>query len=66
MRALALILIWIVIFMSFFFLLSLVGLLWYDSYKIIITSREWFFAYAMLLGWWIATIPVIETDKEWY
>lgn len=51
---------WIVVFMFFFFVLSLIGLLWCDSYREIITDGHWFAIYAMFVGWWIATIPIIE------
>ena len=55
MKFLILFLIFLGSFMLFFFLLSAIGILWLP-YKQIITDSGWFFWYAALFGWWIATL----------
>ncbi len=55
-----------VIFMSVFFLLSAIGLLWCDSYRAIISDPNWFMMYTILIGWWVALIPTHELYEEVY
>jgi hypothetical protein len=62
MKTITLILIYIGTFMFFFFLLSLVGLLWINTYWECISSVEWFVIYTIFIGWWIS-IPV--TQEYW-
>lgn len=54
------------IFMSVFFLLSAIGLLWCDNYRAIISDPNWFIMYSSLIGWWVALIPTIELYEELY
>ena len=46
--------------MGIFFLLSLIGLLWNDSYYTIISTHAWFVTYTIFLGWWLAGLPTRE------
>ena len=63
MKILAVILIYIFLFMVFFFILSLVGILWMD-YKQVISNKDWFAAYSILIGWWLAAVPTVEIYEE--
>lgn len=65
MKTLLAILFFLGVFMGMFFLLSLIGLLWVDSYKTIISDNGWFMAYTLFLGWWIAMIPTIEITNKY-
>jgi len=60
MKSLLLILIYIGTFIGMFLLLSLIGLLWIDSYSLIIRDGNWFMMYTLFLGWWLAAFPCIE------
>lgn len=63
MKNLLLILCFIGTFMLFFFLISAVGCLWFP-YVDIITDAQWFIAYTMLLGWWIALAVTAEVGEK--
>ena len=54
------------IFMGVFFLLSSIGLLWCDNYHTIISDPNWFMMYTILIGWWVAMIPVHELYEQVY
>jgi hypothetical protein len=60
MRSLLVILIYTGSFMGFFFLFSIIGLLWSESYHSIITNHNWFGCYSLLFGWWLAMFPTRE------
>jgi len=60
MKSLIIILIYTTTFMGMFFLMSLVGLLWNDSYYAVISDHGWFMAYTIFFGWWIAIFPTRE------
>ena len=60
MKTIILILIYTGTFMGIFFLLSLIGLLWNDSYYTIISTHAWFVTYTIFLGWWLAGLPTRE------
>ncbi len=64
MKVLAFILIWLALFAGFFFLLSLFGLLWYPSYRQIITDGDWFICYSLLIGWILPSAIVAEIDDN--
>ena len=66
MKALTLCIAWILIFMLFFFLLSTIGMLWGYSYKAIISDLSWFGVYTMCIGFWIATVCIMEIDEEYF
>ena len=59
MKFIILILLFLSAFMGFFFIISLIGTLW-CNYLVIITTVEWFMAYTILIGWWIAAMSVSE------
>lgn len=59
MKMLGLILLSIIYFFGYFFLFSLVGLLWVDGYKLVISNVGWFFLYSICLGWWLTILSVI-------
>jgi hypothetical protein len=59
MKTIILFLIYILSFMLFYFVLSLIGILW-DNYSHIITNQFWFLWYSLLLGWWMAIFPARE------
>lgn len=54
------------IFMGFFFMLSCVGLLWFDTYHEIISNEGWFMMYTIFIGWWVALVPVHELYEQVY
>lgn len=64
MKVLIVVLLWVAIFMMIFFILSLVGLLWITSYKQIISSVDWFIAYTVFVGIWVASFAVIEIAED--
>jgi hypothetical protein len=51
-------------FMGIFFLMSLIGLLWCDSYYAIVSDHSWFGCYSLLFGWWMAIFPTREYYKH--
>ena len=55
MKYFILFIIYIAVFAALFFVLSLFGMLWID-YKTVITNKDWFFGYSILIGWWAALI----------
>jgi hypothetical protein len=63
MRSLLVILVYTGSFMGFFFLFSIIGLLWIDSYPAIIGNACWFVLYTIFLGWWLAAFPAKEFYK---
>lgn len=71
MKTFKVILIFILSFFGFYFLLSLIGCMFFDdkgqhyTYEMIIGSQHWFFFYSVFLGWWIAGLIIadyIEND----
>ncbi len=60
MKSFMLLLIYITSFMSMFFILSFIGLLWTNSYSTIIHDGQWFIAYSASIGWWTAAFPARE------
>jgi hypothetical protein len=64
MKSLILMFIYTATFMGVFFSLSLIGLLWHDSYHAIVSDGGWFMAYTIFLGWWIAMFPTREYYKH--
>jgi hypothetical protein len=64
MKTLALFLIYTATWMGVFFLLSLIGLLWNDSYYAVISDHTWFMMYSLFFGWWISIFPAREYYKH--
>ena len=64
MKALALILIYVAVFMGVFFILSTIGLLWVDSYHQIISNMNWFMLYTLFVGWWVSMLVVVDLDES--
>ncbi len=59
MKFLYLTLVFFIVFIGLFFLLSLVGLIW-ANYHTVINEPNWIGMYTILIGWWIALTVVIE------
>ena len=59
MKSIILIGTYLVSFVLFFLLLSLIGV-FFTPYNEIITNHNWFMVYAMFLGWWLAIFPARE------
>lgn len=64
MKSLILMLIYTATFMGVFFLMSLIGLLWNDSYYSIVSDHTWFMAYSLFFGWWLSFFPTREYYKH--
>ena len=62
MKSIILIVIYLAAFVGLFLLMSLIGLLWNDSYRAIIGDGNWFFLYSVVFGWWLAIFP----SREYY
>ena len=60
MKSFNLMLIYVLSFMTLFFILSMIGLLWESSYTQIISNGVWFGVYALLIGSWTAIFPTRE------
>ena len=67
MKTLKLFLFFFLIWVGAYFLLSTLGLLFYNDetlqhmkYWEIIGSQNWFFFYIIFFGWWIAGFPASE------
>jgi H+/Cl- antiporter ClcA len=60
MKSLIAILIYLGTFMGMFLVMSLIGLLWMDSYHSIISDNPWFVLYTIFFGWWLAMLPTRE------
>lgn len=60
MKSLFVILIYTGTYMGVFFLMSLIGMLWSDSYHAIVSNPNWFMMYSLFFGWWIALFPTRE------
>lgn len=59
MKSIILIGTYLVSFVLFFLLLSLIGV-FFTPYSDIVTNHNWFMVYAMFLGWWLAIFPARE------
>jgi hypothetical protein len=59
MKSIILIGTYLVSFVLFFLLLSLIGV-FFNPYSEIITNHNWFMVYSMFLGWWLAIFPARE------
>jgi hypothetical protein len=59
MKSIILIGTYLVSFVLFFLLLSLIGV-FFTPYSEIITNHNWFMVYSMFLGWWLAIFPARE------
>ena len=59
MKFIGLILLYLFAFALFYFVLSLFGMLWLP-YRTVITDVDWFIAYTMILGWWLAAMSCID------
>ena len=54
-------LVYIISFIGFYLLLSLVGLIITErTYLQCIRNFDWFGIYSVLLGWWLAAIPCFD------
>jgi len=60
MKSLIVFIIYVSTWMLGFLTLSLVGLLWVDSYHQIISNPNWFMMYSLLIGWWLSILPARE------
>lgn len=60
MKTINLLLIYVFTYMFFFLLLSLIGMLWNQSYSEVTGNANWFMCYTLFFGWWIALFPCIE------
>ena len=59
MKSIILIGTYLVSFVLFFLLLSLIGV-FFNPYSEIITNHNWFMVYDMFLGWWLSIFPARE------
>ena len=59
MKTIVLILVFFCTFVGMYFLLSLVGLIWYPYIKVI-QNLTWATIYCLFIGWWIALMPTME------
>jgi len=59
MKSIILIATYLVSFVLFFLLISLIGV-FFNPYSEIITNHNWFMVYSMFLGWWLAIFPARE------
>lgn len=59
MKYFILFIIFIAVFAALFFILSLFGMLWTD-YKSVITDKEWFGFYTIMIGWWTSLIVCVD------
>lgn len=59
MKSIILVGTYLVSFVLFFLLLSLIGV-FFNPYSEIITNHNWFMVYTMFLGWWLAIFPARE------
>jgi Mlc titration factor MtfA (ptsG expression regulator) len=55
-----LITVYILFYFFIYLVLSLIGLLWYTSYREVIIDPDWFVTYSTLMGWWVAVFPARE------
>jgi hypothetical protein len=60
MKSIFLMLIYTATFMTMFFLLSAIALLWCDNYHDIVANPNWFMVYSIFIGWWVAMFPTTE------
>lgn len=60
MKSLILFFIYISTLMIGFLTISLIGLLWADNYYNVISNPNWFIAYSLFIGWWLAAFPARE------
>ena len=59
-------LIFIVAFMLYYLILSLIGSIFVGSFKATVTDSDWFFIYSLMLGWWLATGTMMETLERYF
>ena len=52
------------VFMTMFLTLSLIGVMWGNTYREVLANHTWFFLYSLFIGWWVALIPTIEYVKR--
>lgn len=64
MKFLLLVLFYIGVFVSFYFLISLIALLFNKNYVETIKSMYWFIFYSVCIGWRIARICTAELYKK--
>ena len=46
--------------MAVFLFLSLVGLLWSNTYLEVIQNKGWFMGYSIFIGFWVGIFPARE------
>ncbi len=66
MKLLAIIGFFLLVHFSLFFVLSLVGLLWCDTYTEIIRNPQWFFVYTLFIGVWVSIFATQEVYEDMY
>lgn len=59
MKTLALIGIYVISFVTLFYILSFIGIIFQD-YRSIITNDSWRVVYSVFFGWWLAILPARE------
>ena len=60
MKSFIVFLIYVSTWMLGFLTMSLIGLLWADSYRQIISNPNWFMMYSLFIGWWLSILPARE------
>lgn len=66
MKRLALIILAFIVFMSIYFMISTVGMLWKLNYNDIISNPDWFIIYAAFIGWWTTALVIEEVYDSIY
>ena len=64
MKFLIVIIIYVLTFISFYFFLSLVGLIFCCSYNQIIQNLNWFIFYSLFIGSWVSIFPARDYYKQ--
>ena len=66
MKALIIIGFFLLVFFGTFFILSLAGLLWVDTYSEIIRDRTWFMIYTLFIGTWVGLVSTHEVYEDMF
>lgn len=66
MKTLIIIGFFLLVFFTTFFVLSLVGLLWCQTYTEIIRNPTWFMMYTLFIGTWVGLISTHEVYEDMF
>lgn len=66
MRVILFAFVFIGVFFGLYFTISFFCIPIFGSFFDIVSNKDWFFAYSILIGWWVGLMGAMSLDEEIY